>query len=109
MTASLSNRPSRVCLYDGAMLTVVFDKSKGGLGVPGPWGVPPVEVTPSAILATSSTVPSGDRLTAVFVTRTAGIATVSGYYDNECGAGETTPCTIPPLTTINLTVTVVSP
>ena len=32
---------SPVCLYDGAMLTVVFDKSQGGPGVPGPWGVPP--------------------------------------------------------------------
>jgi len=91
------------------MLTVVFDKSKGGPGVPGPWGVPPVGMTPGATLATSSTVPSGDRLTAVFATRAAGMATVSAYYDNECEAGDTTPCTIPPQSEINLTVTVVSP
>jgi hypothetical protein len=109
VTASLSKPPPPICLHDGATLTAVFDKSAGGLGVPGPWGVPPLGVTPDGILTVSSTTQSGDRLTAVFATRTAGSATVSGYYDNECGAGETTPCTIPPLSTISLTVTVVSP
>jgi len=108
-TASLSNLPPPICLRDGATLTVVFEKSTGGLGVPGPWGVPPVGVTPDGILTISSTTQSGDRLTAVFATRTAGTVAVSGYYANECGAGEATPCTIPPLSTIPLSVTVVSP
>ena len=91
------------------MLTVVFDKSDGGPGVPGPWAIPPVAVTAGAILAISSTTQSGDRLRAVFAAQAAGTVTVSAHYGNECAATDTTPCTIAPQSEIDLTVTVVTP
>ena len=50
---------------------------------------------------------AGKTLKATFVAP--GTATVSGYFDNECSAADMTPCTIPPMSQINLTVTVVGP
>jgi hypothetical protein len=114
MTASAvknspSPPPSRVCLYAGATLTVAFDKSTGGLGTgtPGPW-VPPLAVTPSGILTVVSTVWAADHMTTVFRTVSTGTATVSAQFDNECSAGASSPCTIPPLSGINLIVQVVN-
>jgi hypothetical protein len=109
VAASIPNLPPPVCLHSGATLTVVFDKSTAGIGVPGPWAVPPLAVAPKGFLTVTSTTDSGDHLTATFATTAPGTATVSGYFDNECGAADTTPCTIPPMSEINLSVTVVGP
>lgn len=109
VTASVGKAPAPLCLYSGARLTVVYDKSKGGIGVPGPWAVPPVTVVPSDVLTVRSTTRSGQHLTVVFKATTTGTATVYATYDNECSKGDTTPCTIPPATTIEFTVTVESP
>jgi hypothetical protein len=107
MTASVPP-PPRICLHSGASLTVVFEKAKPGIGVPGPWQVPP-QVVPSGFLAITSTSQSAGQLTANFKATTAGAGTVIANYGNQCAASDTTPCTIPPATEISLSVTVVSP
>jgi len=90
-------------------LTVTFDKSKGGLGVPGPWTVPPLGVVGRSILMLSSSSPSGQFLTAVLEAGTPGVTTVSAHFDEECSSNDSTPCTIPPQSAINVDVTVVAP
>lgn len=109
VAASLPTLPPPVCLHSGATLTVVFDKSTSGIGVPGPWAVPPLAVVPIGLLTVTSTTASGGHLTATFATKAPGTATVSGNFDNECLPADVTLCTIPPLSQINLRVTVVGP
>ena len=109
VAASSPTLPQPVCLHSGATLTVVFDKSRSGIGVPGPWAAPPLAVVPNGLLAVTSTTASGERLTATFATKAPGTATVSANFDNECSPGDMTPCTIPPLSQITLRVTVVGP
>ena len=109
VAASLPILPPPVCVHSGATLTVDFDKSNSRIGVPGPWAVPPLAVTPNGFLTVSRTTESGDHLTATFAATAPGTATVSSYFDNECAPTDTTPCTIPPLNEINLRVTVVGP
>ena len=109
MTASLAPPPPSVCVLTGTTLTVTFDKSAGGMGVPGPWTVPPVAVVDSSVLMLSSSVSRGHLLIAVLKADTAGAATVSAGFGEECSGGVTTGCTVPPEGDINVNVTVKSP
>jgi hypothetical protein len=109
VTVSLAMPPPSMGLHAGATLTVTFDKSTGGLGVPGPWTVPPLDVVDRSILMLSSSSPSGQLLTAVHETGTPGVTTVSAHFDEECSSNDSTPCTIPPQSAINGDVTVVAP
>jgi hypothetical protein len=106
--AAPSTGSHAVCLHVGATLTVTFDKSGGGMGVPGPWLVPPVRMD-RPIIAITSTSPHGPLLTAVFRAESPGSTTVYASFGEECSKGDKTPCTVPPLGMIELDVTVVSP
>jgi hypothetical protein len=107
VTAPLDGAPASVCVYAGSTLTVTFDKSGSGMGIPGPWAVPPIRQD-SPILGLTSTSPGGSRLTAVFSADTPGATMVYASFDENCSAGDETPCTIPPLGSIALDVTVAS-
>jgi hypothetical protein len=109
LVVSLTGRQSSVCLHQGTTLTVTSDKSAGGLGVPGPWTIPPLDVVDSSVLRLSSSSESGPLLKAVLETGTPGTTSVSAHFDEECSSGDTTACTIPPQGVINLNVTVVAP
>jgi hypothetical protein len=107
VTVSLTSPTHSVCVHSGSTLTVTFDKSVGGLGVPGPWTIPPLHVEDQSVLSIISSSPSGQHLTTALKAGAPGITAVSAYFDEECSSGETTPCTIPPQSTIDLDVTVV--
>ncbi len=108
VTAAVGNDPAPVCLVSGTALTVTFDKSYAAIGVPGPWGEPAVQVSPP-ILQIRSTSSRGSLLVAQLTAVTPGAATVMAGFDQECAAGTSTPCTIPPQVLLTLSVTVVSP
>jgi hypothetical protein len=99
--------PLAVCLRTGATMTVTFDKSGGGMGVPGSWAVPPIRMD-RPILTVISTSPHTSVLTAVFRATTPGGTTVYASFDEGCSAGDVTPCTVPPLGSVQLEVTVVA-
>jgi hypothetical protein len=92
----------------GTALTVTFDKSHAAIGVPGPWGVPAVQVSPP-ILHIGSTSSRGPLLVAQLTAVTPGTATVMAGFNQECAVSDSTPCTIPPQALLSLSVTVVSP
>jgi hypothetical protein len=108
LTVTLRSGPDWVCLRSGAILHATFDTSAGsGMGIPGPWSGSPM-VADSTVLSLSSSSAHGRLLDAQFTAGGPGTTTVSAYYDNECGSDDVTPCTVPPLGTIGLTVTVVA-
>jgi hypothetical protein len=96
VAVSLAVSPLPVCLYSGSTLTVTFNSSIGGLGVPGPWGDPPVQIEDPSVVRLTSSSTNGRRLTAVLATGMPGTTTVFAMFDEECATGEATPCTIPP-------------
>ena len=97
-----------VCVAPGTRLTIQFDKHDGGIGTPGPWTRPPVDSSPSSVLALRSSVSRGDRLVAVFDAVTPGTADVNASFDQECSGPQTTPCTIPPQAAFDVSVIVQS-
>jgi len=108
VTASVGHAPAPVCVVSGTALTVTFDKSRAAIGVPGPWGEPAVQVS-APILQIRSTSSQGALLVARLTAVAPGTATVRAGFDQECSAGDSTPCTIPPQALLSLSVTVVSP
>jgi hypothetical protein len=108
LTATLLQRSESVCLVTGSILHATFDTSAGGgMGIPGPWSGTPM-VADSTVLVLSSSSTHGRVLEAAFTAGDPGTTTVSAYYDNECSSEDVTPCTVPPLGTIGLTVQVVA-
>ena len=106
MTAFLATPPPAVCVHSGTMLTIKFDKSVGGLGVPGPWTIPPVAVVDPSVLTLISSSPNGHLITAFMKAATPGVTVVSASFDEECSGNGMTPCTIPPQSAITVNVTV---
>jgi DNA-binding beta-propeller fold protein YncE len=107
--ASLAIPSPSICLHEGATLTVTFDKSAGGLGVPGPWTVPPLGAVDPSVLKLSSRSARGQVLTAALEATGSGTATLSAHFDEECSGDQLTACTIPPQGEIDVGVTVVTP
>jgi hypothetical protein len=107
VAVSLVGAPLGICLRTGATMTVIFTKSEKGTGPVGPWTVPPVRLD-GPILTVISTSPRGSTLTAVLRADTPGVTTVYADFDQECSAGESAPCTIPPLGMVELEVRVVA-
>ncbi len=106
LTSSLATLPPSVCVHTGATLTVTFDKSRGGIGRPGRWTIPPVSVDDPSVLRLSSTSERNYLLTAVLMAAAPGTTTVSAHFDEECSGAQITPCTIPPQSAITVNVMV---
>jgi hypothetical protein len=108
LTVTLRHEPESLCLVTGSILHATFDTSAGGgMGIPGPWSGSPM-VADSTVLSLSSSSAHGRLLDAQFTAGGPGTTMVSASYDNECGSDDVTPCTVPPLGTIAVTVTVVA-
>jgi hypothetical protein len=108
ISASVTSGRVSVCVVQGARLHVSFDKSRAAFGVPGPWGVPHVEVD-SSILTSATTSKSGNTLTTTLDAQAPGSAVVRAGFNNECSSRNTTHCTIPPQTILEVDVRVVPP
>jgi hypothetical protein len=93
------------CVKVGASLTVTF-VSPGGMSQYGSWSDSAPTISDNSILKSVTYVPSGATATAVFNAVGTGTATVRAWFDVTCAPGDTTPCTVPPLTWETLTVTV---
>lgn len=109
VAASQETQQMTICLRSGSTLKLTFDKSIGGYGRPGPWNVSPVTIGDPSILRLVSSVPRGQYLTADLATQGSGTTSVTAYFERECSRGDTTPCTIPPLAIIGVSVKVVAP
>jgi hypothetical protein len=108
VTAAVGHQPSPVCLVSGSTLTILFDKSHAAIGVPGPWARPLVQAEPAAVVHIRSTTKQGHVLIVRLTARQPGTTNVTAGFGQECAAGDTTPCTIPPQAILSVPVTVVS-
>jgi hypothetical protein len=108
-TASSSALSERVCLVSGATLNLTLDKSPGQWGgTSGDWTEPPVTVVgPERVLALRSVSVKGQLATARLAAHTPGTSIVTGHFEVWCAPIHTSPCTIPPIGEINVTVEVV--
>jgi hypothetical protein len=107
-SVAVGPQPSPACLVSGATLTISFDKSHAAIGVPGPWGRPLVQAEPAGIVHIRSARKRGHLLIVRLTARKPGTATVIAGFGQECAAGDTTPCTIPPQAILSVPVTVVA-
>jgi hypothetical protein len=97
-----------ICLRVGARLTVTFISSGGWSGY-GQWSSESPTISNNSVLAGGPYGFSGKKATAVFTAVGVGTATATAFFDVSCAPANTTPCTVPPLATQAVTVTVVTP
>ena len=105
-SAAVGQTPAPVCLVEGSTLIVIFDKSHAAVGRPGPWGRPLVQAQGSVVHIRSA-MKKGHQLIVQLTARQPGTTTVIAGFGQECAAGDTTPCTIPPQAILSVPVTVV--
>jgi hypothetical protein len=112
-SVSVSASPERyssVCLRVGATLRLTFDDSAGLYGgVPAGWVDVPLVTDHSTVLRLISTSTTGNLRTAVFRAEAPGTTSVAAHFYVSCSAGNSTPCTIPPIGQIVVGVLVVPP
>jgi hypothetical protein len=96
-----------LCVHVGTTVTVTFDDSHAGIGTVGGW-LGPARVDNGSVASLTGSSADGDQLVATLKAVSAGTATVSAYFSQQCASGNSTPCTIPAQGVLRLTITVVS-
>lgn len=108
VSLTVTSPDDSTCVTPGSELIVTFDPSHVAIGVDSGWTGQPT-VNNGSVLGLTGSSEEGSNLVGTAKALTVGTATLLAFFSQQCSAGDSTPCTIPPQGVLRLHVSVVTP